>query len=326
MSSEQRDIDPRSRPPTVAQRFSFTSNDLGPILAAAKALLPTVCRVAAWEINGRLGGLGTEILSRMDQQFSALETAIGAAGLLDQRPWVVKDTRPLDAGLRVRDLVRAYRRGYLGSDMRLVTDAGDVLTDGQTEPWSLDGLARRLTVCVDELREASEPSTAPVLAVATPKGLSEPAVQWRVWALGVENRSRWHLFRKAGKEWRQKKKVKVTRGKQHDLLSIMAKEEGFLPLGDAIKLWLQTPSSTDKARIRKLLKPQVSRIAGLIRGAIDITDKTKKPLAWDKARAGWVAQIEIGYAVVEDTPRAGSGDRLRFRKAGQLTADERMDR
>jgi hypothetical protein len=159
MSSERRDIDPPS-PASTVRGWSFSKRDLKPILAAAEALLPTVCRVAAWDINGHLGGLGTEILARRHEQLVALEAAIANAGLLEQRLWEVEDAGPFDAALRLRDLVRAYRRGYLGSDIQVVTDGGEILADGQAEPWTLDSLARRLTVCVDEMRDAVAPDRA----------------------------------------------------------------------------------------------------------------------------------------------------------------------
>jgi hypothetical protein len=151
--------------------------------------------------------------------------------------------------------------------------------------------------------------------------------RWKDWAIGLEVGNKWHLFRITKGEWRQQRVVNgISKGRQAKLMVALAEGGGFLARDEAVKLERSTFSGGEIDTLMGKIKPEISKLRGVIRTAIGVNNPKADPLPFDDAQVGWRAEIEIGYAEQEDGEHLGGERRLRFKTYHELTKDERADR
>src|SRR5262245_33906757 len=83
----------------------------------------------------------------------------------------------------------------------------------------------------DEPSVASDPRNAHAAQTSTPR--------FEGWAVGIEHKDKWHLFRRHGEEWRHQGTVPVSKGRQNTLLKGFADGGGFLSRLEATRLILE---------------------------------------------------------------------------------------
>ena len=124
--------------------------------------------------------------------------------------------------------------------------------------------------------------------------------------------------------WWSKKIIAVPNGLQANLLHALADQGGFLGKSEALKLLRRNYSAGDVDALMKKIKPEISNLRKLIRSAIGQATEDN-PLPYDKTRFGWLAKIQIGFAVQEDRQHVGGEHRLRFKTRNELTSCESAD-
>jgi hypothetical protein len=141
-------------------------------------------------------------------------------------------------------------------------------------------------------------------------------------AIGRESHT-WHLFEKYQDRWRRDHTVRIPKGTLTNLLDAFAQGEGYLSKVDGIKIVArQSPvDPSDAGRFMASLKANLSSLRKTIRKAIDIPEGD--PLPWIENREGWVAAIEVGYAI-EIHPVGGQKELL-FATRSQLSEAEGLD-
>ena len=68
----------------------------------------------------------------------------------------------------------------------------------------------------------------------------------------------------------------------------------------------------------------MSHLGGIIREAIGAGGKAL-PGFPGKEKAAWRSEVQIGYAILEDSDRAGGEPKWTIKMANDLSADERID-
>jgi hypothetical protein len=172
----------------------------------------------------------------------------------------------------------------------------------------------------------SQPAEAPAPNDNDCKPKASPKPRWRDWAIGLEHGKRWHLFKRHAGEWYQHKLVEgISMGRQQRLMTAFADGGGSLTKSQALKLELEHYSAGDVDRLMGVIKPEISRLRGIIRVAIGVNDDRADPLPFDETNTVWRAEIQIGYATQEDREYLGGEHRLRFKIREQLTVEDRAD-
>lgn len=149
--------------------------------------------------------------------------------------------------------------------------------------------------------------------------------RWNQWAIGLETKEKWHLFKLVNGDWRPQRLLEVPRGRQDKLLCAFAKGGGLLAKVNALKLERANYSAGEVDKLMGRIKPEISNLRENIRGAIGVGESRADPLPYEHSSQGWRAAIQIGYAVQEDGLHLGSENRLRFKTWDQLTGDEKAD-
>src|SRR5262249_34403057 len=148
-----------------------------------------------------------------------------------------------------------------------------------------------------------EPGDGPAAETAAEpgKGSARAGVvkpRWNLWAIGLEVGNKWHLFRQLGGEWRpQRLGQGISKGRQTKLLEALSEGRRFLAERDALELERRTFSPGDIDPLMSKIKPEISKLRGILRDATGATDTQADPLPYDDLRAGWQAEIQVGYAV-----------------------------
>jgi hypothetical protein len=139
------------------------------------------------------------------------------------------------------------------------------------------------------------------------------------WAIGLEHSDVWHIFKKFGDAWRHQRRLSgLSTGMQANLFKGFAEGSGFLSDHEATKRIRKTYDQSDRRRILKRIKPEISHMRSVIRAATHLTDTSVDPLPRDRNMHGWQARIQIGYAIKED-------GKLQFKTWEHLTTDETLD-
>ena len=136
-------------------------------------------------------------------------------------------------------------------------------------------------------------------------------------AIGFDG-EKWYVFSRYGHEWRERGMLKgISKGDTQALLEAFANGGGFLSKTTAVNM--RCFSSCDaKELMAKTISPNLSRLRKAIRIKLKLSKKTD-PLPWDQERKGWVAAIQVGYAVPGDQAR------LQFKTRQDLSPEERVD-
>ena len=138
--------------------------------------------------------------------------------------------------------------------------------------------------------------------------------------LGCEYENVWWVYKRRKGRWRQYGKFSASKGVEAFLMQELAETGGYLGKYETIKgllRWRGVPllclSNQDIADLmRKTIKPSLSRLRKKMRKAFGLPEDAD-PLSWQDDSKGWRAMIEVGFAVQEDSPYAGTGDRLVFK-------------
>jgi hypothetical protein len=272
-------------------------------------------------------------VERLAELYAALDGA-ASLDLLDRLP---------DRG-EIRQLVLRLMR-WAGNDefQRAVEVLGTVEPLGKLDAELSGELSRqlgedllRLLPDQQEAQRLPDPPPPPAIEEIQPvlertspdtEQVNGSKPRWNMWAIGLEVGDKWHLFRKHQGEWRQQRLVEgIPKGRQTKLLKAFATEGGFLPKISALRLERLTFSAGEIDVLMRLIKPEISNLRAILRAAIEVTNTKADPLPYDDHRAGWQAEIQIGYAVQEDGEHLGGERRLRFRTREELTTDEAVDR
>src|SRR5262249_31410495 len=140
----------------------------------------------------------------------------------------------------------------------------------------------------------------------------------RNWAVGFERNKRAHIFKKYSGQWRQQSLLQDLTEDGARLLQKFAEAAGFLSKEQGIKLYRETHSALEAKQIhRQRLQPAVSRLRTILRNAIGV-ERGIQLFSWDKNVKGWRADIEIGFAILED-------GHVHLKTVDQLTTEERLD-
>jgi hypothetical protein len=161
-------------------------------------------------------------------------------------------------------------------------------------------------------REGSQPATNPRRTTGD--------FRLENWALAIEHGDAWHIFRKFGSAWRHHGRAEgLARGRQEQLLGLLADNGGFLSDYEAVKWVRATFSDHDRKQIMKIIKPELSRLRKFIRRNLNVTGARVDPLPRDKHARGWRAVVQIGYAVKNDDGR------LEFTLREVISGGEQLD-
>jgi hypothetical protein len=183
----------------------------------------------------------------------------------------------------------------------------------------LNGLAGDQLLIETKQEDANPFSEGPHEGIAATERLGKQP-QLKNYAIAIEHHGAWHVFKRYKQKWRhQGKATGIKEGRQEELLECFAEGSGLLTDNSAVKSVRRTYSQDDKKRIMKILKPQISRLRGIIRLNLHIKDRSVDPLPRDKGNGAWRARIQIGLAVKSDD---GS---LEFKLPEKLSREEVLD-
>jgi hypothetical protein len=151
---------------------------------------------------------------------------------------------------------------------------------------------------------AGEPEREGADLPTFPKVAGKRGPRFDHWAFGMETEGIWHLFRRATESgrphWRYQRKVRgLSRGKLQQIMQALAEGEGFVSRANLAKLIFKAPFR-ERSKYKGQVLTALSRLRIVIRTNVDCRTKAN-PLPWDKCQQGWRAEIQIGYAIQEES-------------------------
>jgi hypothetical protein len=145
--------------------------------------------------------------------------------------------------------------------------------------------------------------------------------RWNLWALGVESRGKWHLFKRYGRKWRHSRTPKgFGAGREEGILIALAEHGGVLPRMAALKIVDPSFRGGQDKDLMGQLEPALSRLRKKLLRLINTDGGNPIPFVKDAEEkiGAWRSRITIGYAIKEN-------DELKFRTRAELTAEEQID-
>jgi hypothetical protein len=151
---------------------------------------------------------------------------------------------------------------------------------------------------------AGEPETECPGMAASPRENRKTGPRFDHWVFGMEAKGIWHLFRRVTESgrphWRHQRRVEgLSRGKLPQIMEKLAEGEGFVSRADLARLIFKAPFP-NRSKYKGQVLTALSRLRTVIRTNVRCTTKAN-PLPWDKCQQGWRAEIQIGYAIQEDS-------------------------
>lgn len=130
------------------------------------------------------------------------------------------------------------------------------------------------------------------------------ATSFAHWAFGMETENRWHLFRRViengRSQWRLQRRVQgLPRGKLQQIMQKLAKGEGFVSQAELTAELCRVPPS-NPTKFKGQVTVPLARLRRVILANLKI-DSDQDPIPWSAAQQGWRAEVQVGYAVKEDT-------------------------
>jgi len=125
------------------------------------------------------------------------------------------------------------------------------------------------------------------------------------YAIGTHDGKEWHLYRVIDRHLRQWKRLVLRRGIQSDLVNLFLKGGGSVEVSVAQRtLWKNRYAEGQRRQLRALLKSEITAIRNVIRDAAGL--EYAKVIGHCKGQpATYLMEVQIGYASLLDTQRAG---------------------
>ena len=182
--------------------------------------------------------------------------------------------------------------------------------------------AQQLTM----LLERAAPRDTPSPAEAAPKQAADKtrvrAANLDHWAVATCDGKQWHLYQCVRSSWRRMRGLSFREGLQSALVNLFAKGGGFMESQTGLKLWPELLKAGEYRKAMSLLQPELSHLGRIIREAIRAGGKAP---VFRKEKAVWRSEVQIGYAILEDSDRGGGEAKWTIKMANDLSADERID-
>ena len=153
------------------------------------------------------------------------------------------------------------------------------------------------------------------------------AVNWPHFAIGKVSRSNWQHFRYCDGKWRHFGRLEIRAGKQEKLLELFLEGGGCLLEDDALRLWYEPKSQSQRLEILKKLEPEITHLRNLIRQARGIVGKTSDPLprSKDDGPRRWIAAVIFGGAGHQDDKHVSSKNAMHFIAAHRTIEEKNFD-
>lgn len=134
----------------------------------------------------------------------------------------------------------------------------------------------------------------------------------RNWALGMDDRGDWILFRKHKSEWRVRRHIKIPKGNPTKVARELARQGGRLSSEEATDLFKEDYPGKNVQERRRVVTDALTKVKTAICEGIRSVSRNpdiviRNPIP--NASPGWVAKIEMGYAMRDEN------DRTTFRPA-----------